>query len=433
MRLLASIQSMWGSLEWIMPVCKYLKDNCHDIEIIFVFFRKDKRDIFGSNRGLEELTREISSGKYYDLFAVSPPWLRCVSGIFNRCGRLFPLTLLKKLEDFWFKVNWKLLGKAFMAKWLDKINPDISLMDGHRNVLFTRLKIKGIKRGFFLTSPSFVFSPEVWIDSEKRKMLYSNMGFDFFLVDTYETFAFFRDFYEEQKICEVGTPKFDTWWIKYIEERAKCQSDGFGEKDFKKSVLILLKNESSAVFKDIDFETVLREIIDVCCRDKETRIIIKPHPRQNIYHLKEILSRYPRAKIVISYESSFVLISKVSYVISMPSGIIFDALIMGKPVIEYFHYGNFNRILKGKFGRIPKNALGGMSYIDSNGCLTSIFRGKELVLRADTPEELAAVFLRLDNDKALWRVKNMRDRFPEGASRKSVEFLLTMIGKESLS
>ena len=103
-------------------------------------------------------------------------------------------------------------------------------------------------------------------------------------------------------------------------------------------------------------------MINACLKIKNAALTLKPHPRQDIFLLREIISQYRDANITISNEPSFSLITKAGLIIAFPNGVIIDALILGRPVIEYFDYPGLNKTLRDKFGQIPAGVLGGMSH-----------------------------------------------------------------------
>jgi hypothetical protein len=416
---------MWGSIEWILPACKYLRDHYDNVEIIFLILRKRKEEIFKNNHELETLTADVSSRECLDLSYFLPRWIASVSNILNWFEKKIPNIFFRKIHSLWFRLNWEIFGKGPFRKWVDMIKPDIGLMDSHKNALFNELKKSGIRVGFFLTSPSLAFSPDVWIDRQKLSLIYTDAYYDFFLADTKWAGDFFKSVVQKKPVFLVGCPKFDSSWINYLKGKSISYSEDVQSPDLK-NILILLKNESSQIFKHIDFRESLSEIINACLKTKNVRLTLKPHPRQDIPLLKEIIGQYPDADITVSNKPSFILIDNADLIIAFPNGVILDALISGRPVIEYFDYIRLNRIIKDKFGKIPMGTFGGMGYLNKNGSLTSVFRGFRLVFEADKQEELELLIMKLINGDVICEVKDIRNIFPDNASKRAAEALLTI-------
>ncbi|HDH00231.1 MAG TPA: hypothetical protein ENG80_00270 [Nitrospirae bacterium] len=192
--------------------------------------------------------------------------------------------------------------------------------------------------------------------------------------------------------------------------------------------MILLKNEKSAIFNHLDFTSILREIIKTSLIFEEFRIILKPHPRQDLALLHRTVGEFKSTRISVSNKPSFNLISKAHIIVAMPSGVIIDALIAGKPVIEYFHFNELERALLSAFKSIPKNFLGGMSCLDSNGNATSVFRAKGLVAPADDPESLEEWISKF-RDNAEWEgTAKIRDIFPSIPMEKAADTIMAFAG-----
>jgi hypothetical protein len=423
--IIVSVQAMWGSIEWILPACKHLKDNYDGVEIYFLIQRRRKSELFQTNLELEGLTNEITGKKCFDLFDISPDWLKSFSKILLYFDRKIPGTLFSWFNDSWIKVNWKIFNKVLFKKWIDRVKPDIGLMDSHRNELFSELKKTGINIGFYLTSPSFAFSPDVWVDEHKRYLMYSDSPFDFFLVDTKWAADFFKSIAKKRPVFQVGCPKFDTFWMDCLKKKYAGNSNSVTRSNQKPNILVLLANESSFIFNSISFEESLNEIIHACSKAKNACLTIKPHPRQDLLLLEGIINRYPEIDIEISNEPSFALIDRAQVVIAMPTGVIIDVLISGRPVIEYFNYVKLNKVLKEEFGEIPKGAFGGMGYLNKKNCLTSVFRELGFVLTADRQDELELLIQKVFSDNFLLEQKDIRNIFPEYASKKAVEAVMS--------
>jgi len=129
-------------------------------------------------------------------------------------------------------------------------------------------------------------------------------------------------------------------------------------------------------------------VIETVLEVTDYQIVLKPHPRQDMRLLNRVIRKYPAERVDVRWDPVFQLINNAQYVISLPSGVIFDALMMGKPVIEYYDMEKMNGILKTKYQTVPKNSLGGLTMLDKEGRLTTMFRELQLVLGVNNPQEL---------------------------------------------
>ena len=67
-----------------------------------------------------------------------------------------------------------------------------------------------------------------------------------------------------------------------------------------------------------------------------------------------------------------------------------------------------------------------MGYIEEDGSLTSVFRGFRLVLEANKQDELELLIIKLINGGITPEIKDIRNIFPDNASKKTAEALLTI-------
>lgn len=422
---IVAIDTMWGAIEWILPLCKYLKDT-KELQIVFVLFRHNVKDIFQDNSSLEVLVKDVSDNRCYDMSSFAPSWSSFILKYLRRFKKK-PLSYGYKL---WERLSWKVFSRVYIKKWIHELNPFAILKDnfgsfsGQFKVFLTEANKRGCSLIRFPSAPSFTYLPGLWIDLQSHDFQSSDFQADLNIVDN----TWDADYLEanNQKSIVVGTPKFDASWIKYLEKRSDLT--GIPDVQADKYILILLKNEKSAVFDHVDFTSLLREIIKTSLMFEGFSIILKPHPRQDIELLQRIVHEYKSTRISVSNQPSFNLINKAHIIVAMPSGVILDALIAGKPVIEYFHFNELERALQSKFKLIPKNFLGGMSCLDSNGRATSVFRAKGLVAPADDPESLED-WLTKFHDNAKWEgTSKIRNIFPSIPMKKAADTIMAFAG-----
>ena len=194
-------------------------------------------------------------------------------------------------------------------------------------------------------------------------------------------------------------------------------------------ILVLLKNEYS-IYSDLnDFQKLLKDIISVCLKGNAAHVIIKPHPRQDLQLLSKILNQYSREHLTVSEESAISLICKSNVVIAMPSSVIFTALIMERPVIEYLDFNRINRILKRENKTISKGSIYGWDKsLTDSGELTSIYRKLKLAHGANNLKELETWIERYNmGNLPSYGTENLREIFPDGASKKIADIILSNI------
>ena len=70
---IVAIDTMWGAIEWILPLCKYLKDT-KELQIVFVVFRHNGKDIFQDKSSMERRVKEVCDNRCYDRSSFAPSW-----------------------------------------------------------------------------------------------------------------------------------------------------------------------------------------------------------------------------------------------------------------------------------------------------------------------------------------------------------------------
>ena len=422
---------MWGAIEWILPVCKYLKDE-NGLQIIFIIYRYDSRELFNENTFLEELVNEVTDRKCYDMSYFFPRWSKFILRYLRRYQDK-PHSLGHKFLFMWEKFSWRYLSRYSVQQWIYKLKPFVILKDSFRGILkdydvfIKAAKENDCKLICFPTSPSFTYYEGVWTKRNLSDVKSVNPQVDFypadlFIVDNKRDAEHFKSCGKESVV--VGTPKYNDSWMKYLGTRFNSKEKlGEGSDN---NILILLKNNRSLIFQYIKFERLLEEIIETALLFEDFSLILKPHPRQDLDILNSIVRKYKSSKVSISQKPSFSLIKKSKLLIAMPSGVVIDALIMGKPVIEYFQLRKLSESLKNKFKTVPENYLGGMSYLDKDGNATSVFRALGLVAPADNPEELKRWLEKFIKGKSCEGTEKIRRIFPDIPIKKAADTIMAL-------
>ena len=307
--IIIGVHISWGSVEWVLPVCKYLKDHYENVEIIFLVLRKAKSEIFRDNYELKDLVNKISSNQCYDLFDILPKWTRSISILikfflinFLYRWKSVPYNEHNKIYRYWFIIVKKVFWKRSIRRWIGKIEPDICLTDylSEDNIfednknLFFELKKNNVIIGNYPDSTAFtdIDNADYRAIKEKYKkhIVFGSLEYDFYLTDNKWRTDLIRGIVGEQPVFYVGPPKFDTYWINYSRNNYYSDQDLLSKNRYKYNILVLLKNEYGINKFYNNFEDLLNEILSVCLKDENTHLTIKPHPRQNKQLLYKIIS-----------------------------------------------------------------------------------------------------------------------------------------------
>ena len=436
--IIIGVVKMWGSIEWILPICRYMKENVENINIVFLILRKSKSEIIKENKQLNDLIIDISSNQYYDFFDILPLWAKLVDRFIKYILNVFiykpqsiPHNIHNRPNRYWFLIVKKIFWKHSIRRWIERIKPDLCLSDFiFDDALFHELRKQGIKIGYYPDATGFIFSPDIHFDYQYLKQEYrssSFMEYDFYLSDTKWRKDFINDINSEKKIMVVGPPRFDEYWIDYTRKKYIYKNITKINNEEKCNILVLLKSSHEINSKFHNFEELLREIILVCLSDKTKHITIKPHPSEDKTILDKIVNQFPKNRITVSHDSSIMLIEMNDIIISMPTGVILTSLILERPVIEYFNYQKVNTILRNRYNKIPKNILGVQASLDSNGDITSIYRKLGLVHSADNPQELELLMKQMKSELNSETIFKVRKFFPDGACHKATDAILSMV------
>ncbi len=406
----------------MLSVSRHMKQYHPEVQIYAMFFTKDKERILRANYPCGEVIHEILPYSCFDLSDLLPRFVRSVLFQMRRLSKKYPVLRLNRLEDFGFKLLRSFV-RARLRRWITSIKPDLCLSDSWNNAFYQEVKKQGIKVVGFTSIPSFSIrlTDEGMDLVRKQKAQISH--YDLFLADTPQAAKFFLTYESGVHVHTVGIPRFDGDWINYVLKKLNAsQQLSAGEKA--RTILVLLKNETSLVFREHSFVQLLQEILDVSRNLNYKNIILKPHPQQNMHLVKKIVLNNKDLNISIMREPIFFLVERACVVVSMPSGGIFDGLIMEKPVIEYFNYKNLTAHLREMRSVMPKDIHGGLGVVTARGDLTSVFRHRNLVIAADSPAELREAILTVTQKDRKVDLNNIREYFYMNSAQRITEILL---------
>ncbi|MDA8134469.1 MAG: hypothetical protein M0T82_07585 [Desulfobacteraceae bacterium] len=213
---------------------------------------------------------------------------------------------------------------------------------------------------------------------------------DIFLLGSENDIPYWSEFVNTKKIRTLGTPRYDSWWLKnFIEDPDLTSSEEFQKAQKADKVFFWIgRGVHPHYLSRNDYEYLLKSMADVIFSYNNPLLIIKPHPRQDIDELFKLLSTYDHNRYLVSGLHLLQLSHISDVVISAWSSGALDALAMKKPVIEFWRFG----------GRDPlcRKTLGG-NY-------TTIYRELGLVAAADTREDLDSLlqFALKDPHNPVW-------------------------------
>lgn len=148
-----------------------------------------------------------------------------------------------------------------------------------------------------------------------------------------------RELYKYQgEISVVGHPRYDRWWItKYLSYIQESIANELSTIKSKKIVSFFTRTVHPIYLpKRETFEYLVNSVAELVSHEKDTTLLIKPHPRQDMEELKSILNHYDGLNWRISLLPTMALAKISDYVIAMFSSTILDSAILGKPNIEFY-------------------------------------------------------------------------------------------------
>jgi hypothetical protein len=322
------VNNSMAELDWLMPILDRLSKDYK----IFTYFRNKK--------SYDSLRQNI---------ALYKAWKKINTFIFVE--RSFNNLLFKVLKKTSFFFGFRELGyylnniindiriiKNIIEKeiTLDKYKIKIIFSDLQENFLFLE-NFKKIKN-----RPLIVHYPHSPMAYVKRKNYTRKVRLcgDVLLVGRKNDIPFFEKSIHKKKIISVGTPKFDSWWIKKTFLSYKNKLDfGYTLKDIKKKFIITIAYDSKFAEKRFKkkinlMNNQLKDLMDIVSKISNVLIIFKIHPRRNSNKFKYILNQYNKNIWVVSKMHLSQLVNFSDCFISVPSSAAgYEALTFKVPLI----------------------------------------------------------------------------------------------------
>ena len=179
---------------------------------------------------------------------------------------------------------------------------------------------------------------------------------------------------DERKVSALGYPRYDSQWVdRFLSDPILKSSEEFRQAQNADKVFFYISRSAHPQYlSQEDYEYLIRSTAEVVFGYENSLLLIKPHPRQDIKELFQLLEPYSNGRYLVSGLHLFQLSHISNLVISGWSSGILDALAVGKPVIEFWKFG-------GKDPNCRRSA---------NGDYTTIYRELGLARPAETKEDL---------------------------------------------
>ncbi len=340
--ILVFINSSYGEIDWILPVCSYIKRNFPNVRIYAFFNSFDSDEIMKGNTFLYDLfVRNVDEIYQFKDFTSSfiSTFVELSKNILNH--QKCPI-LIKRVVGRSIKYFIDLLKNIHYKKIVHITKPDILLKDtsndtGVRRKIVEIVKENGGRDIMFHHASNLLFfkPPNKW----------KNKFADDILCNTKSMADHFSDGNEISKNKKhiVGIPRYDKWWIKYLTKEGKDFSHERYNLLSDKTVFLVYTYGGRSKHKEYPFgfskEAAVKRLIDiieVLSSFDNSLIILKPHPRQDTEKLKNIIKKHDYKNCIIDHSHPICLSSIADAIIAMnDSSTILDSLSVEKVTIRF--------------------------------------------------------------------------------------------------
>ena len=372
-RVLVFVQASWGELQWILPVCHYLKFE-REVEVVVYVNAFTKKTILNGNENVEWFLKK-SVSVVLDRSDFLPGFLR---GVFRYLcsvhkGHAISARLLRFLKrrvasllDWVF--NRKIASRLFFELSPDVVVRDIGKDTSDKKELMTLAKSKG-KRVVITPPGATIFMEGEFSDSKE------GIFGDLLLCTSVSMQNYFRKVGGDLDKVVVGNPRFDHWWMEYIRSNVPTPANVSRLEPDQYLVLFITRGPHIVYLSKSNFEYLVESTLENILLDPNAFVIIRPHPRQSISSLCTVLDKFDNSRWSIDMTDIAVIADDISFVVSMWSSAILDALASGIPVIEFYRFEDTT------FEWLT----------DSNGDCSTVNREYGIAYPANTAEELLSI------------------------------------------
>jgi len=358
MRVLVIINESWGEVDWLLPILFHLKKEWR--AKIWVYFTSDTIFADGSDYVdlrcmLETVSQQIVTpatlGASDNLDSVNEPKIanlhrlqeiagEAVDLIFHECG-----------------------GENFNG-----------ILD-----LFPSAQVVAIPHGTFIYK---------WVGSELRGSYRRSMHFEAMRRDTVLLVGseldreYFAALTGLKRIEVVGHPKLNRAWVnKMTQEDWSDHHAGEGPASKSESEILFLQYPGRRLSSQAKYADVNRTVFHQGKRHGLS-VIVRRHPRQEPAQLAACIGAWPDSEVRLTKLSILASSRNILLAVCFPTSGCMDAIAAGIPVIEFFDF----------------EGEAWPTFISTPSGCTSIYRENDLVLPADTNEQLEYEIDRLVQD-----------------------------------
>lgn len=415
--ILVLIDASWGEIDWILPVCRYIKENYPRVAISVVFGSYDRENIVRGNTFLSDLLTE-SVDSCYDLGSFLPSFIKRFLDIVKL--HTYPHNLVTKVM---WHARYKILAFAhrYLVKGLEErivalTNPDVFLKEVGNDVGI-RKKITSLVRERGGSVVIFPHGTDVLLDLPSLLEEEKTCDGDIILCGNDNMSQLYGRLFRLETAV-VGIPRYDSWWINYVQTHCKQKSYSvkWDSWDISKqyTVLFLTRGPHPNYLSRGTFEYLMYETARVVLSLPDTYLVVTPHPRCPTVILENCLKKYDKSRWTIDSTNLFCLAGSIDLAVVMWSSATLDALAVGIPVIEFFRFEGSNY----QWSR------------EKGGSLTTGYRKLGLVAPANNGEELSFWLNKFRQELGVElrkQLTNFRKQVPESvdsATRLAADFVL---------
>lgn len=139
------------------------------------------------------------------------------------------------------------------------------------------------------------------------------------------------------RVTDVPPPKFEPAWREQLSQAFETFSNRRLVDDGRERILIILKNDTSVLWQGLQFEAVLRQLLESLA-GPDRLLLLKPHPRQTMARLKACLSQFPPQHFQLVEGPLSYWIERADHIVSLFSGGVLDALASRKVATLYWPF-----------------------------------------------------------------------------------------------
>jgi tetratricopeptide (TPR) repeat protein len=383
--LILIIATSFGEADWILPVLSFLKKQHTEWEIVTVFGSSEVYQSVTEQSALAHLFHEISS----------------INIAQNQINQLFTenidanqvkIILKDYNKDEWAPFKWQIASQC----------PGALLVNfPHSTYFYSNKETDKVQAAA---------DPDGW------------SLHDIFLLSSENDIPHWSQHVATNKIKVCGHPRYDVWWrdnlltSKLFIDSKEAEAAKTAERVF----FHISRGDHPHYLDRSDYEYLIKSICEQVFSIPGSLLLIKPHPRQDIIDLHNLLKAYDPDRYIISHLHLMQLASLAQVIISFWSSGILDTLAVNKPVIEFWRFNDKHNWRK-----------------KTGGEKTSIYRELGLACPANTERELKEALLSMLSNPEPF-VQKQGDAFKihckvtDNASRTTVNCLLSELEKKEM-